>query len=176
MNKLTILCGISNSGKSTYAHNVWREDPLNTVIVNRDKIRELLFGFTESSVKEYYHRKDLHKLEEIVTEWQNSIIHDTLIIGSSVVVDATHLKPKYIKGFAEFADDYYCDQVEIVFFNITLKEALTRNKSRNRQVNEEVIIAQHEAYLNLRKNLTQTDLGFTYICKEMGQEDEYIAI
>ena len=41
MKKLTIRCGISGSGKSTWAHTEWKKDPLNTTIVNRDKITRL---------------------------------------------------------------------------------------------------------------------------------------
>ena len=43
--KLTITIGISGSGKSTWAHEQWSKDPKNTVLISRDKIRELLFGF-----------------------------------------------------------------------------------------------------------------------------------
>lgn len=42
--ELIILVGISGSGKSTWSQNEWELNPTKTVIVNRDKIRELLFG------------------------------------------------------------------------------------------------------------------------------------
>ena len=49
---IEVLVGISGSGKSSYAHEQWMIDP-NVVIVNRDKIRELLYGFTESRLRGY---------------------------------------------------------------------------------------------------------------------------
>lgn len=64
MSKIILTIGISGSGKSTWAHTQWKKDPLNTIIVNRDKIRELLFGYTEISVSSLYSRKDLRKLEK----------------------------------------------------------------------------------------------------------------
>ena len=50
MGTIEILIGISNSGKSTYAHEKWLKDPQNTVVINRDKIRELLFGFNRNLI------------------------------------------------------------------------------------------------------------------------------
>ena len=52
--KLMVLVGISGCGKSTFAKRQYESDPKNHLIVNRDKIRELLFGYTESTINDYY--------------------------------------------------------------------------------------------------------------------------
>jgi len=63
MSKLILLCGISNSGKSTYSSTAVQHNPEKYVRVNRDKLREMLYGYTEESVKNYYHRNDMYRLE-----------------------------------------------------------------------------------------------------------------
>lgn len=81
MNKLIILVGISGSGKSTFASTMVRHNPERYVIVNRDKIRELLYGYTEETISEYYQRNDLNKLEKQVTAYEDILIKQGLSIG-----------------------------------------------------------------------------------------------
>jgi predicted kinase len=146
--KIVVLIGCSNSGKSTFAHKEWQKKPQQTVIVNRDKIRELLFAYTEESVSEYYKRPDLNKLEKQVTKYEDTLIYEALCEDKTVVVDATHLSEDYIRRY-----EYWNVPIELVLFDITLKEALTRNMGRNRQVDEQIIIKQYNKYVSLRKNL-----------------------
>lgn len=146
MKKLVILVGVSNSGKSTFAYSKWLENPLNTIIVSRDSIR-YMFGYTEETVKDYYKRSDINKLEKQVTLYEDTLIHEGLNQGKVVIVDATHLEAKYIKRF-----EYWNVPLEIEWFDITLKEALTRNISRNRKVDEQIIIKQYNKYVGLRKD------------------------
>lgn len=147
MIKITIGC--SNSGKSTWAHEQWKQNSDKVVIVNRDKIRELLFSYTEESVSEYYSRPDLNKLEKQVTKYEDTLINEALYEKKTVIVDATHLEQKYIKRF-----EYWNVPLELVWFNITLKEALTRNMSRIRQVDESIIKKQFDKYITLRNNFS----------------------
>jgi predicted kinase len=149
MNKIIVLIGCSNSGKSTWAHKQWEKNPQSTVIINRDKIRELLFSYTEDNVSEYYSRPDLSKLEKQVTKYEDTLINEALCEGKTVIVDATHLDVKYITRY-----EYWNKEIELVWFDVTLKEALTRNMSRRRQVDEAIITKQYVKYVNLRKELT----------------------
>lgn len=147
MIKITIGC--SNAGKSTWAHEQWKESPDKTAIINRDKIRELLFSYTEDSISEYYSRPDLNKLEKQVTKYEDTLIYEALCEGKTIIVDATHLEQKYIKRF-----EYWNVPLELVWFDITLKEALTRNMGRRRQVNEDIIVKQYGKYVTLRNNFS----------------------
>lgn len=145
MSKIIILIGISNSGKSTFAHEQWKADPLKTVVINRDKIRELLFSYTEETVKEYYLRPDLNKLEKQVTKYEDTLIHEALNEDKTVILDATHLRKEYLERFK-----FWNVPIELKWFDITLKEALTRNMGRKRQVDLKVIEKQYSQYLNIR--------------------------
>lgn len=150
---LILLCGISNSGKSTFAATTVQDNPERYTRVNRDKIRELLYGYTEENVSEYYYRNDLNKLEKEVTKIEDTLIYEGLEAGKTVIVDATHLSKKYLERFK-----YWNVPVEIKVFDILLKEALIRNSDRNRKVEPKVIIKQYNKFVNLRENL---DIDFT---------------
>jgi predicted kinase len=147
MAEILILSGISNAGKSSWAAKTVQENPEKYIICNRDKIRELLYGYTERNVYEYYGRSNFQYLESQVTAMQDNLISFWLKRGKIVIVDATNLNLKYIKDFDKFGFS-----TEIKYFDITLKEALTRNMSRNRKVDEAIIEKQYGQYINLRAN------------------------
>ena len=149
MNKGKIIAtiGVSGAGKSTFAHEKWMEDPLNSIIVNRDSIRQALYGYLPENVNPYYDRPDFGKLEKQVTKYEDVLIHEALNEGKTVIVDATHLTEAYINRFK-----FWNVPVELVWFDVLLKEALVRNSSRVRQVPEDFIHKQYGKYLRLRKD------------------------
>jgi predicted kinase len=142
--RLTILIGISGSGKSTWAHEQWEKDPLGVVLVNRDNIRQLLFGFDEKSVSKYYSNDKIFALEKEVTKYEDTLIHEALASGKDVIVDATHLKVSYLERFK-----FWNVTTEVKIFDVDLTEAIKRDMRRTRQVGDEVIKKQYSQYLNL---------------------------
>lgn len=140
------MIGISGSGKSTAAKKYI--GTFGGIIVSRDKLRELLFGYTEETVKHYYNRGDVKKYEEEVTRVEHLLIKDGLKHGD-VVVDATHLKLQYInklkKKFHYVNHVYhYCDT--------PLDLAISRDLGRKRIVGESIIRRQYEDLQNLKRN------------------------
>ena len=158
MGNLIIMCGVSASGKSTYAFNRVENESDKYIIVSRDKIRELLFGYTEKYVSNYYDRKDIYKLEKIVTKYEDVLINEGLLEGKTVIMDSTHLERKYIERYK-----YWNVPTEIVFLDVEFNTALMRNNYRDRQVGELVIRKQLERYERLKKNLKDFPIDFTPI-------------
>ena len=144
MKKLKILIGCSGAGKSTYAKEQFKKNPTETIIIGRDKIRELLYGYIEETVCEYYSRNDFNYLESQVTATQDNLINFWLKKEKTVIVDNTHLKQSYINDYDKFGVE-----VEIIYFDVLLKEALTRDMCRNRKVGEDIINRQYSQYINL---------------------------
>jgi predicted kinase len=144
------LIGISSSGKSTYAHELLKN--IEGVIINRDKLREMTFGYTEKNVYLYYDDSNLYKKEKIINELQNNIIRQSLYAGIDVIVDNTNLKESYINQLKSF-------NVPIKFHVIKcdLDEAIKRDNMRDRQVGAEVIIQQYNKFKNLLKNFDFSD-------------------
>ena len=148
MKNIKLLIGISGSGKSTYSHELWETNPSNFVIVNRDKIRELLFGYTESDIYNYYQRNDIVKLEKKVTKYEDTLIYEALEENKTVILDATHLEKKYIERH-----EYWNVPIELIWFDTNLDEAVERDSFRSRKVGKDIITKQYNKYINLKKSL-----------------------
>lgn len=155
MKKIIVTVGMSNSGKSTWAHQQWMYNS-DLIIINRDKIRELLFGFTEDSVVNYYTLANMAKCEKMVTRYEDTLINEALEMGKTPIVDATHLKRAYLERFK-----YWNVEVDVQFFDVTLKEAQIRNAGRLRKVPEDVLIKQYNQYVGLRNELDKNPIDFT---------------
>jgi predicted kinase len=144
--KLMVLVGISGSGKSTFAKRVYDSDPKKHLIVNRDKIRELLFGYTESTISDYYDHPDMFLREREVTKFEDILIKQGLQDKKTVIVDATHLRIKYLNRFQNFNV-----QVDYVPLDIDLKTCQERAQNRIRKVSPDIVAKQHKAFRNLYK-------------------------
>lgn len=159
--KLIILVGASGSGKSTWAKDNQDE---NTIIVGRDKIRELLSGYTESNINEYYHRKDLNKLEKIVTQYIDNSISFFLRQGKNIIVDNTHLKKSYIDEY----NKYDCDK-EIKVFWADFKTLLERQNNRIRKVDKSIIKNQYNQI-----QVLLTEIRKIHVNEDLIQQGELI--
>jgi predicted kinase len=132
MTKLTILRGVSGSGKSTYAE----AQAGHPAIVSRDRIRMSLFG-TENFID-----------EDLVTAVEDSAIAAALKAGRNVIVDDTNTRVKYVKRLANIG--YKAGAVvDVKTFDVPLETAIRRNYVRGanggRFVPEDVIKRQHNA-------------------------------
>tara|TARA_R110000796_G_scaffold59371_1_gene136822 strand:+ start:25145 stop:26056 length:912 start_codon:yes stop_codon:yes gene_type:complete len=152
---LIITVGISGSGKSTWAHEKWINNPSKYTIVNRDKIRELMFGFTEESIESYYLRDDVAGLEKKVTRYEDTLINEGLSFGKTVIVDATHLTYKHLERFK-----YWNVPSEVLIFEIEKDIALNRDSMRSRSVGENIINKQYSRFMGLMTKLAKNPIDF----------------
>ena len=145
---IKILVGISGSGKSTWSSSYWLTKPESVIIVNRDKIRELLFGFTEKSIPQYYTTEKLGLFEKEVTKYEDTIIQEALSSGKEVIIDAPHLERRHIERYKSWNVE-----TEVIFFEVSLEEAIRRDSLRDRKVGERVITAQFIRFESLLNDL-----------------------
>lgn len=152
MSKLTIMRGVSGSGKSTIARSI-----PNAVVVSRDDLRVALFG---SDGPDYYaiDKKTLRQREEVVTEAEHNAIRQGLRGGFHVISDNTNVRMRHVNaiaaiGYAEGAS------VETHVVDVPLKVALERNKARaatgGRDVPESAIRRQHDSFAQSKKHEPQ---------------------
>jgi predicted kinase len=156
MSKLIVLVGISNSGKSTYAAELVQDNPGEYLRVNRDDIRQLLYGYTDQTINEYYLREDFNRMEREVTRFEDTLIYEGIEMGKTVIVDATHLQRKYIERFK-----YWNVPTELKFFPINLDNAVFRDVNRARQVGRDIMTKQSRQFNSLLDNLLEDPLDFT---------------
>lgn len=113
MSEITILVGVSCSGKST-----WAKQQKNCYIVSRDIERTSLFGSAVMGTK---------KEEDAITK----ICHQKVLalIGGNIILDNTHLRASYIQDIYD-AYGAFADIKVKVFEPPTLKEFIWRNNER----------------------------------------------
>lgn len=149
MSKLTILRGVSGSGKSTWATQQ------NAVVVSRDAIRLAFFG---SNDQDYYMVDSdvLREKENTVTVLQDAAIAGALKAGKDVIVDNTNTEWKFVKSIAKIGYRYGAE-VEVKVFDVPLITAVMRDLGRHqaggRRVGEQIIKNQYER-LQKTKGLT----------------------
>jgi predicted kinase len=155
MNKIKILIGVSGTGKSTWSSMFTQANP-SYKIVSRDKIREMLFGYSESTVSEYYKLPNIKENETLVTHTQNTLTKQILAQGYDVLIDNTHLDYRYIQ---ELYDDYLkCEFTHKVFgYDFTSNKVedglLTRlyavDSTRSKPVGRKVLDKQFSQFTKL---------------------------
>lgn len=140
MPKLTILRGVSGSGKSTWARQQ------NAVVVSRDDLRLAFFG---SDGPDYYevHKDVLRNREDFISKVEQAAIKTALLEGKDVVSDNTHTMMKYVNRVAKIGWAVGAE-VELKVFDVPLITSLMRVKTREqrggRGVPEEAIKRQHD--------------------------------
>lgn len=145
MSKIIATVGISGSGKSTLSRKLQEENP-GSIIVNRDKLRELLYGYTEATVSAHYSHPDFGKREAEVSKVQNRLIQGALLDGKVVIVDNTNLKLRFLNEYKKFGVP-----VEFKLVDTNYVTCLERDENRERQVGKAVIDRQWQDLQSLKK-------------------------
>ena len=135
MKKLIVYQGIQGSGKSTAARKFVLEDPNNRVRVNRDDIR-LMLGLPFN-----------RRLENLVTEIEDSALRACLETEKTVVSDNMNLNPKVIHYLETLAKEYDYE-IEYRFIYTPLEECIERDSKRPNPVGENVIRKTYRVYEN----------------------------
>lgn len=128
---LTAMRGFPGSGKSTLARKLAEET--GAVVVCRDDLRMMLHGT--------YHSGKRH-LEDEVTIAERAQVVAFLRQGKSVIVDACHLEPKYLRGWAKLAAQLGADfeRVDVPVSALTCAaNDVARKFIGERNVGEDVI-------------------------------------
>lgn len=142
---ILVLAGISGSGKTTEARMLCATK--HYIRVNRDDLREMLFGYTEEDIDEYYSRPGIQYREALVSAVQDKIIREALKAKRSVIIDNTNLKQKYLKEFNK-----YGVPVEYKLIDTDLNVAIERDSNRKRTVGQKVIEKQYKNLESLKKS------------------------
>lgn len=151
MSKITVLVGISGAGKSTITSNLLKEP--NTIRINRDDTRLMLFGAKQSE-ESYYQRKDFKACEALVSETLEDTIYNALNKGLNIVLDNTNLQKKYIDEVI-FKFNHLAD-IELNFVDVDVAEAKNRVLGRHLgawKISVDYIDRQFNEYTKLKKSM-----------------------
>lgn len=131
--EIFMLQGPPAGGKSTKARELYNEDKLHRVIVNRDSIRDSRGDYWVPEQEQY-----ISKLEEFA-------VRSALESGLSPIIDATNLNQKTIKKWVDIASEYKVDLTTIECV-VPYKEALVRDENRARPVGKKVLRDFYKRY------------------------------
>lgn len=164
---LYVLCGVSGSGKSTWATDFVSENK-DIVRVSRDSYRDMLKGAGK-------HQGILSSKEEsYITDLQNDAILYLLSNGKSVIVDDTNLRISNIENFKnKYADHIECLHI-LVFDN---RDAILNNKKRMscKIVPDDIIKKQTERLKSLIGELDKDNSLIKINAHKINQQTEYWA-
>ena len=129
MPKLYVMCGISGSGKSTYAKSIQSSARNRTIIISTDELRAMLYGNASDQTD-----------PELIFNMAYSMIQMLLERDYDVIFDAMNLKARARKDLINRF--HGIATMECVVCNVSAEEACHRQTLRERHVSEDIIFAQ----------------------------------
>lgn len=132
MPKIIVVAGIPASGKTTWSKE-FISNKNNWIRINRDDIRKM-FG-------DYW----IPSRENLVENAEKAIAEEATIDGYNIIIDDTNLNPLYISYWEKFAKNVNYEY-EYKKFDVSLEEALYRDKNRENPVGEDVIKSFYQKY------------------------------
>ena len=131
MTRLFILIGLPGSGKSTLAKEIIIRYP-GCKLISTDAIRAQLFG--DEAIQGPW----LQVWNEVQQQFQDAVAHTSLAI-----YDATNAQRRRRKEVIDFAKETGFSYITGFWLDKSLELCLERNKQRNREVPEEVIMKMY---------------------------------
>ena len=148
MNKIIVLRGLPASGKTTWAKDYISRNP-GVVRVNKDDLRATLHNNQWSEDN-----------ERLILDIRNAIIINSLINLRDVLVDDTNFAEKHITTIQNIAENYDAG-FEVKDFDVPLEVCLDRNRKRDSNVPDKVIVEMYEKYVLPKKEKVVQALGKT---------------
>ena len=143
MSKFIILQGIQGSGKSTWALDWVKENPIKRIRVNKDSIRKMLGKYW------------LPDREKLVKHIRNACIEEAILDGYDVVSDDTNLSDNTINELVELIKSIKPNiSIEYKLFNTPLIDCIKRVDTRNSKLPEDeqipinAVVSTYETYKN----------------------------
>lgn len=144
MTELVVTRGVPGSGKTTWARAWVAADETRRARVNRDDLRENLYGRGAPLPPE---------LEDTVTVAQQAAVRALLAAGQSVVVDDCHVSARYVRAWrsaaaAAGATVVVNDSFALVPVEECIRRDEARGKAGGRHVGPTVIRSMMDALLS----------------------------
>jgi predicted kinase len=134
MSKAIITKGLSGSGKTFWAKS-FVEKNKDWVRINRDDLRNMRGAYW------------IPKQEDLITDWELSLLDISVKKGYNIVLDNTSLNPKVMNKLKKFFEERKVELEIKDFTDVPLEVCIKRDLQRANSVGQEVIIKQYNKYL-----------------------------
>lgn len=161
MTELILTRGIPASGKTTWARAWVAENPTGRARVNRDDLRQNLYG--QPAPLPY-------ELEQVITVAQHGAVRRLLGGKIDVVVDDTNLHMKYVREYAKIAAEAGAT-IRLEDFDTSFEECVHRDARRTSgHVGLDVIHRMHQRWKSAKQHgledLEATEDPYVYVPDE----------
>lgn len=137
MTTLHITRGLPGSGKTTFAKDWVSQSPTNRTRVNRDDLRDMLFGARTGLTFEQ---------EQHVTSASHALVRAHLRRGLDVITDDTNLRPRYVREWRKIAAQHDAG-FEVHEMPGTVDLAIEQDGDREHRVGADVIYRLAQTYM-----------------------------
>ena len=137
MTTLHITRGLPGSGKTTFAKSWVAESPTTRTRVNRDDLRDMLFGARTGLTFEQ---------EQHVTSASHALVRAHLRRGLDVITDDTNLRPRYVREWRKIAAQHDAG-FEVHEMPGTVDLAIEQDGDREHRVGADVIYRLAQTYM-----------------------------
>ncbi|MGL4618796.1 AAA family ATPase [Chroococcidiopsis sp.] len=145
---LILLVGLPGSGKSTLVGQLVAADP-KLQLISTDKIRERLFG------NEVIQGEWLLVWREVQRQFQRATIQISRGEVSTAIYDATNAQRRHRREVIVYARAAGFKQIVGLWVDTPVWLCLARNRRRDRQVPEEVILRMHRQLRDAPPSLSE---------------------
>jgi predicted kinase len=148
MLEVVMTSGIPGCGKTTFAQKWLEASPTTRARANRDDIRAMIGAASQhNSTPEF---------EKLVGAILFKTIWEELKNGRDVIVDNTHMQPKYFFQMHELLQDFANQfkkhvRLTVEVLDVDYDVCLARNAARTRVVPEHVISKMHDNFKKIKK-------------------------
>jgi len=153
MKTVWIMKGLPGSGKSTLAKKMLAENPGNIKRLNKDELRAMLDNGHYTTAN-----------EKFVERLRDLMLIEALKEGKHVIIDDTNLSDRPVERITQLVQKYRKDsgeavQVEIIPVEVSLDEAIERDKKREKKVGRDVIVRMYKQHMlkDERPHYTEQD-------------------
>lgn len=154
--KLIVLVGIPGSGKSTYTHLIKND---NTVVINRDSIRESLFSLKgKDDIYNYYNSETYRNKEMLVTTVSEQVMNVLIHSTKTVILDNTNLNIDHLKTLVNSLRGLNVE-IEFVVFKTSFYLCEERNNARIVPVPSSTMLYMKDSLISTNKWLNENYLN-----------------
>lgn len=150
MLNVVMTVGIPGCGKTTFAKEWLAKSPATRARANRDDIRAMI------AAPNQHNGSGADDFEKLVTMIQFKTIWEELKAARNIIVDNTHLQPKYFMQMREFLQDFANQFNQPVTLSVEVLDVdydvcLARNNARDRVVPEHVVSRMYDSFVKIKK-------------------------
>lgn len=167
--KVIVFSGIPGCGKTTLSRKIFLMNPLKTLTISNDKIREMITSSTEENVNETFKLLEADQLRDRIIKYRDIILLVTVEDDNieNIIVDATHFTKESREIFDVLSKNPNVEVINVLL-SVDKHIAHARTQKRVRTINMETIE-------KISDGLDSLDVTYDFVIKDDESEKQFLA-